>query len=443
MERIATRRGARRSATTGCPPTSPTAAGPSSRRSPPALGDAVGAPCAFAGVVADVEAARALGRRLAEERPAALVVVAPIAARADVQWALAKPVDAPVLAWGRPDHASYPAGLTPLEHVAGSGPIGAQALGNMLARDGRTFLASDRVEAGEREIVWLRAAVLAAALPRLRLGVVGGPFPGMDDCWLGPTALRGDLGPEVVEVSLDPDAPAPAPGPGEDAVEADLAARSRRLTGALVAAADGLDGLAVRCHSPEVGFHDAFGVTACHATRALAERGVPMACMADLPTLVALVVARRLSGAAHYTEVDAYDEARDAILLTNGGELDPALARAGSVRPCANRFFAGSAGRGLAWDATLRPGPATLLGFTPVPAGWRLVSWQGELTDGRAGRLRRAARLLPRRPDGHDGWAALVEAGIPHHAALAAGHVAHGCRLLAARAGVEHVAIDG
>jgi hypothetical protein len=57
---------------------------------------------------------------------------------------------------------------------------------------------------------------------------------------------------------------------------------------------------------------------------------------------VALVVARRLSGAAHYTEVDAYDGARDAVLLTNGGELDPALANAGSVRPCPNRFFAGA-----------------------------------------------------------------------------------------------------
>src|SRR6185295_19042607 len=173
-------------------------------------------------------------------------------------------------------------------------------------------------------------------------------------------------------LTLDPDAPAPAAAAGEDAVGDDLAARSRRLTGALLAAAQGVDGLAVRCHSPEVGFRDAFGVTACHATRTLAERGVPVACMADLPTLVALVVARRLSGAAHYTEVDAYDEARDAVLLTNGGELDPALAREGSIRPCPNRFFAGSAGRGLAWEATLRPGPATLLGFTPVPAGWRL-----------------------------------------------------------------------
>ncbi len=78
-----------------------------------------------------------------------------------------------------------------------------------------------------------------------------------------------------------------------------------------------------------------------------------------------------------------------------------------------------------------------------MPVGWRLVSWQGELTADALDGFGVPHGFFRGRPGGHDGWAALVEAGIPHHAALAAGHVAHGCRLLAAHAALEHVAIDG
>ena len=432
-----------RSATRGCRRTSPSGGGPSSRTSPGGWPRPSGRrPRSPASSPTSTPHARSGGgsrrsgrrrcRRRAHRRAGRRAVGAREARRR------------PRARVGAARSRSYPDGPTPLEHVAGSGRT-----------ERRRWVTCWRATGG-------RSSPATASRPASASSCGCGPpcspptcrccawasSAGRSPAWTTAGSARRRCGPTSGRRSWRSRStrtrPHPPPGPGEDAVDADLAARSRRAHGRArrgrrrprrarrpLPLARGRLPRRVRHHR-----------LPCHprarrARRARGLHGRPAHAAGDGRRPAA-------AGAAHYTEVDAHDEARDAVLLTNGGELTPRWRCEGTIRPCPNRFFAGSPGAGLAWDATPagRPRHAARLHARAGRLAARVVA--GRADGGRAGRLRRAARLLPRAARrATTGWAALVEAGIPHHAALAAGHVAHGCRLLAAHAALEHVAIDG
>jgi L-arabinose isomerase len=381
------------------------------------------------GIVGDHDAARRAAEQLAGSSPAALVVNPLIAARAGLIRPVLDATDVPVLVWGPPDHRSYPDDLAARDAMLGSAPVGAFAVGNLLARSGRPSRATSSEELGDREVVWLRAAVHARRFATMRFGMVGGWFQDMDDCHLDADRLRSELGPEIVDVSLDPSGRPDEPF-----------AAAARLADALVAAAEGLDGMAVQCIADEVRGSRGFGVTACEGVSRLLSAGVPAACMGDLPTLIALSVAEGLTGTCHYTEVDGVDAARGAILLSNGGELDLRLAAEGATT-CAQQFFPGALGRGTAWRAALRPGPASLIAFTPTHRGWRLVTMDGRITDDRLHGFPVPHGFFAGSSEPEALWDAFVEAGAPHHAAVAGRHVGDGAALWCRMTGVEHVRV--
>ena len=73
-------------------------------------------------------------------------------------------------------------------------------------------------------------------------------------------------------------------------------------------------------------------------------------------------------------------------------------------------------------EFVLRPGPVTLLAFTPIGAGFRVIAAHGEVLAAATAAARHAARLraLSRRHGaGFDWW---CEAGANHHLALTPGH---------------------
>jgi L-arabinose isomerase len=217
--------------------------------------------------------------------------------------------------------------------------------------------------------------------------------------------------------------------------------RSRRVAAAIVSAAEAadLDAVAVRCHSEVVGSHPGFGVMACLGVSELCSRGIPATCTGDMVTAVAMFLATRLGGAAQYFEVDGPDLARDALLLSNGGEIDLRWVRADSVGLVEQRFFSGVAGRGLAFRGVVEPGPATLIAFTPEPNGWRLITLEGDVLEAHlAGFPVPHAFLRSARRVGA-AFAALGDAGTPHHVALTPGHVADVIAALCTLVSVRHI----
>jgi L-fucose isomerase-like protein len=248
--------------------------------------------------------------------------------------------------------------------------------------------------------------------------------------------------------------PWPEGGPGEDAGGTRMFAppagmprpvvdASCRLATALLETAEaaGADAVSVRCQSDEVASRPGYGVMGCLGVSLLASRGIPATCTGDMVTAVAMFLATRLGGAAQYLEVDGPDRDRDALLLSNGGELDLRWARAGSAGLVTQQFFSGVGGRGLALRGLVPAGPATLIAFTPDPDGWRLVTLEGEVLEEALPAFPVPHAFLRSRHVAADAFRMLGDAGAPHHVTLTPGHVADVVAALCTLVPIRHVAL--
>jgi L-arabinose isomerase len=179
----------------------------------------------------------------------------------------------------------------------------------------------------------------------------------------------------------------------------------------------------------------------CLAISHASSSGIPFTCTGDLITAVAMLVGKRLGGAALYCELDAIDEERDAFLCANTGEAD--LAWCMTAGPC-EIFSSGSDSvrfaPGCSVRQTLHPGPATMIGFSPragAVGGFILIVMEGEVLERPNLALTvtsawfRADQQPMRRAMA--GW---IRSGATHHGSLSPGRLAEPITRLAALLGI-------
>jgi len=348
--------------------------------------------------------------------------------------------------------------------------VGAPMIGNMLSRTGRPFemvlgrisdpLVTGRVRAA------LRIGSVASGIRRARLGRIGRPIPGYLHVDVPDDALQAGTGITAVHVdpdevvdawravtqsrvaTLDADVRAAWTFEGEVEAEESLA-RSLRAALALedVVAAHGLDGGAFNCHVPQFRFGDEIGIAPCWGLGRLTTMGMPFTCTGDILTAVAMLVTKRLGGAALYHEIEAIDYATGEVVIANSGEHDLAWLDPGErPRLRRNGWFCGTDAR-CGVCAVLEPaaGPATLVGFTPHPdarSGFRLVAARGELTTRRfpeTGTANGAFRFR----DGtvEEAWARWAATGVNHHSSATPGDLSADVVAVAAALGIEAVVV--
>lgn len=327
--------------------------------------------------------------------------------------------------------------------------VGAPMLTSMLARRRRPFeLFLGRVDdpaAGARVRDGVAVAAAAGGVRRGRIGRVGAPLDGYAHVDLDVAALRRATGIEVVTVDAGevleryrevPDEAVRALGAEVDATwdvaddaRGDALERSLRAALALerLVADHRLDAGALNCHVPEIRFGDEIGVTPCWGLGRLTSRGVPWTCTGDLLAAVAMLVTKRLGGAAVYHELESLDYETGELVVANSGEHDLAwLAPGERPRLGRNGWFCGRDPRcGVCAVFEPAPGPATLVGFTPQPdavGGFRLVAARGELTGRRfpaTGTVNGAFRFA----DGPatQAWERWARTGVNHHSAATPG----------------------
>lgn len=181
----------------------------------------------------------------------------------------------------------------------------------------------------------------------------------------------------------------------------------------------GAVGGTVNCHGPLFRFASEIGICACLGVSLATARGIPLSCTGDQTTAAALVVGRRVSAAALYSEFYAPELATDLVLLANGGEGDANWAD-GSVAVVPSQHYPGLNGRGASLAFALQPGPCTLLSLSPALKGWRGIWARAEVVETRYPNLL-APNAMLRFPDARsvgsalDAWA---RAGATHHHAL-------------------------
>ncbi|MEO5964916.1 MAG: hypothetical protein ABIR11_05580 [Candidatus Limnocylindrales bacterium] len=348
--------------------------------------------------------------------------------------------------------------------------VGAPMLSNILGRRGRPFeLLLGRLFDGATVVrvrSALRLAAVARGISRARIGRVGVPVDGYLHVDVPDDELRAATGIEVVRI--DPDEVVDryrAVDPARlDALDAEVRAGwlfeedvdtgeslARSLRAALaiedLVTDHRLDAGAFNCHVPQFRFGDTIGIAPCWALGRSTSAGVPWTCTGDILTSVAMLVTKRLGGAAVYHEIEAIDYATGEVVIANSGEHDLAwLAPGERPRLRRNGWFCGKdAHCGVC--AVLEPpaGPATLVGFTPHPdarGGFRLVAARGELTERRfpeTGTVNGAFRFR----DGpvEEAWARWASAGVNHHSSATPGDLAADVAAVARHLGIEGVTV--
>jgi len=399
----------------------------------------------FFGLMTDLETGRRIGADLSAWAPDVLVLAPAMPGPPAFTWeAIAGLPRVPVVLWA----AGHLDGLAPdydsIDHLANSGAVGVAMIGNMLARHGRapTVLAGRWTDAAARRDLCaaVRRAAVAGRLARARVGVLGRPLDGYSNVVVDAGLLRDRLGAELVEVPLAEweETFAAVDPAAVDGVRDWLVAHCRveapdgedllascRLAAALaaVAARHGLDCGTFNSHLEYSHANPAIGLVGGLATSWLTSTGIPFTDTGDTVTAIAMLAARLLTGTSVYTELNLIDYAADAVLCANTGEAD--FAAAGTVRVAPARSSTGKVQRGAIVDAEFVPGPATIVGFTPVPEGLRFIAMPGELL-GRPELDLHVPHTLFRPASGSAaaGFARWIEAGATHHAAIARGDAA-------------------
>ncbi len=324
----------------------------------------------------------ALAGRVADEGPIdALLVLQTMAAPVGhTLGVLDRLPGVPVVVWAAHETGLVDGAFDHASITMQGATVGAPMLGNMLVRTGRPFdLVLGRIDDPvvlDRVRQSVAVAAAASGIRRARLGRIGRPIPG----YLHVDAPDADIhdATGITLVAVDPDEVVDAwravdrvrvAALGEevrtswtfedDVEEGGSLERSLRAALALedVVAAHGLDGGAFNCHVPQFRFGDEIGIAPCWGLGRLTTRGTPFTCTGDILTAVAMLVTKRLGGAALYHEIEAIDYATGEVVIANSGEHDLAwLAPGGTPRLRRNGWFCGTDPR-CGVCAVLEPAP--------------------------------------------------------------------------------------
>ena len=325
----------------------------------------------------------------------------------------------------------------------------------------------DDERAWEKIGAWVRAAGVARALRRSRIGFLGHTYPGMLDLYTDFTAVHAqvgahvevleidDLGSRVAAVS-DEQATAkeaeiremfafadPSADPIAGPIEPEALDWSARVAAGLdsLAADFQLDALTYYYRGIDGNEAERLGAGVIVGNSLLTARGVPTAGEGDLKTNLAQLILDRLGAGGSYTEFYALDFDEDFVLMGHDGPGHVAIAQ---ERPTlrALKLYHGKRGAGLSVEFKVRYGPVTIVGCTQTADGrLKLIAGEGESIPGdtfRIGNTNSRLRFPLAPAEFLERWCA---EGPTHHVALGVGHVASELRKVASLLELEYAEV--
>lgn len=423
-----------------------------------------------AGLVENEQAGRRHAELFRQREVDCIVVFVHMATPGAYAWEALRDLRVPILIWNAHLDRTIPPDYDMPDLCRKSSNVGTLMLTNVLLRNKRVFevVTGCWKDSDTRQKIgaFLRAASVRARLRHARIGVLGGsPMAGYLDVETDPGRLQDDIGPKCIFYSLDKwiDHVRAIPEDVEAQVEAvqrefkvmDVSdaelKRSVRVAMALerLVADEGWDACTINCHSNFFRLEESVGVVACLGASQLTTAGTAVACTGDILTTVAMLLGKWLGSAVLYCECDLIDYDEGVMAMANTGECDYHLREPGTeIEVYSNPHFGGGNGciRGTCHSLKVRPGRATLLGFSPnaiAKGGWSLIAASGEITE-RFHRKLIAGNCefrFDRKPveAAFDAWA---NAGATHHGALCTGDLREEIGYLAKMIGIEGTTIS-
>ncbi|HLE51144.1 MAG TPA: hypothetical protein VI755_03745 [Anaerolineales bacterium] len=358
---------------------------------------------------------------------------------------------APVLVWNTQQIRYLPEDADFDLIMVNSGMCGVPEMTSALLRLNRPFwVVTSHIDdpAGRRKLgEYIQAVGVLARLKKTRIAIAGHAFEGMTDLMVDQLSLRKDVGPvcwplepEKVSIAMEsiPAGEGAALVAKERArykieMDAKLFERSCRLALALekVLRDGNYDGLAsfdqVWLTDPRVGIIPSYG------TGRLCEIGLPTSTEADITTLTAMFMLQELTGQATFLENYIIDFDREAMILSHDGHGNPAMAaKPADVSVKHSIYYQGIHGFGAGFEFAYAPGAVTNLALVSVGGRWRLIVAEGESIAIKPRPVAAPQMLFKPKQLGIAEWCdAWLEAGAPHHMALAYGHLGDKLRTLA------------
>ena len=304
---------------------------------------------------------------------------------------------------------------------------------------------------------WVRAAGVASALRRARIGFLGHTYPGMLDLYTDFTSVHAQIGAHVEVLEIDDlaarvaavtdaqkrakigeieamfDFADPSSDPIAGPIEPDQMDWSARVAVGLDKLAADFDLQALTYYYRGLGGNEAerLGAGVIVGNSILTARGVPTSGEGDLKTNLAQLILDRLGAGGSYTEFYALDFDEGFVLMGHDGPMHTAIAQ-GRPTLRALRLYHGKRGAGLSVEAEVRHGPITIVGCTQTAEGrLKLIVGEGESVPGETFKIgntnsRLVFGLKP--AEFFERWCA---EGPTHHVALGVGHVAADVRRVA------------
>ena len=318
-----------------------------------------------------------------------------------------------------------------------------------------------------RIAAWVRAAGVARALRRSRIGFLGHVYPGMLDMYADFAALHAQVGAHVEVLEIDDlgarvaqatdeevaakeaeiramfDFADPSDDPIAGPIEPDQLDWSARVAVGLdrLVADFELDGLTYYYRGVDGNEAERLGAAVIVGNSLLTARAVPTAGEGDLKTNLAQLILDRLGAGGSYTEYYALDFDEDFVLMGHDGPGHIAIAE-GRPTLRALKLYHGKRGAGLSVEFKVRYGPITIVGCTQTAEGeLKLLVAEGESVPGetfRIGNTNSRLRFAQPPAEFFEAWCA---EGPTHHVALGVGHRAAEVRKVASLLGLPYAEV--
>lgn len=313
----------------------------------------------------------------------------------------------------------------------------------------------------EREIQeWLRAAGVARALRRSRVGFLGHTYPGMLDMYSDFTMVTAETGAHIEALEMcDLAKCVEAAGEAEverkieearavfvfeDAPEKDVRWAARVAAGLdRLTAEFALDGLTYYYRGMDGNQYERLAAGLILGNSLLTARGIPASGEGDLKTCLAMMILDRFGAGGSYTEFYAMDFVEQFVLMGHDGPGHLAIS---DSRPVLRGLglYHGKRGCGVSVEFKVKTGPVTLVGMTETAEGrLKMIAAEGESIAGpilKIGNTNSRLRFPLGPREFVNRW---CQEGPTHHCALGVGHVAGLVRKLGELMEIPVVEVDG